>query len=321
MTFVTGEGATSYVEAAPGINSKEIAMNDLILPAEPVRLTYECFTKRAASGLEFVVKALITPEVAAMILENNNVRNRKPRRSNVRFLAEQASSGRMIYNAEAIVIGIDGNVNNGQHRLMAAVKSNTAIVVLLVFGVPVEAFVTYDTGSVRGGADVLSIEGKANAERLAAALRHVDNFVKGRMGAEAPAGGLRKDNAYVIELAAKYPGLEESVARCTSFPSRITRPSLAAGLHYLFSQKDAAAANSFVDIVLHGLRVGELYDHNMAENAVQLREWLMKNNDMQRRPTPTVVANVWIKAWNSYRGRSVRKLLNFKSTEKQVEIV
>lgn len=284
-------------------------------------LSYDDISDLATCGKHCVVLARIEPDVARAVLANNNARNRQTRGRNIKFLKEQIGSGRFVYNGETIVFGDDGNLNNGQHRLIACGESENAIDALLVFGVPADRFVTYDQGASRSGADVLSIEGQQNCGRLAAALRHIDNFGRGKIGDHNGAdNNKRMDNAYVLELLSKHPGIELSVSRCSHFP-RTTRPSLAAALHYLFSKVDAVATEEFFNIVEHGIVLERQYDKCLAESAVNLREWLHRNVMSHKKSSPKVVANVWIKAWNGYRKGKVPKVLMFKDTEEQVEIL
>jgi len=295
----------------------------LVEPQELVSavLSYEEIVELATCGKHFALRVVVEPDVARQILENNNARNRGVRIRNVKFLTQQIDADRFVYNGESVVWGDDGNLNNGQHRMRSCMEANKAIEVLMVFGIPAETFATYDQVAPRSGSDVLSIDKKQNCGRLAAALRHLDNFSRGRIGDHnSKDTNKRMDNAYVLELFQKYPCIEESVARCSCFP-RLTRPSLAAALHYLMSRIDTDAANQFFDIVQHGVNLSREYDLKIAESAMNLRAWLERNALSSRKQPQNVIANVWIKAWNGYRTGHVLKVLMFKSTEAQVEIV
>lgn len=295
----------------------------LVEPQELVSavLSYQELIDLATCGKHFALRVVVEPDVARQILENNNIRNRAVRVRNVKFLTQQIDADRFVYNGESVVWGDDGHLNNGQHRMRSCMEANKAIEVLIVFGIPAETFATYDQVAPRGGSDVLSIDKKANCGRLAAALRHLDNFSRGRIGDHNSKDcAKRMDNAYVLELLSRYPGIEESVAKCSSFP-RLTRPSLAAALHFMMSKVDSAAADEFFDIVQHGLTLSRDYHRHLAESATNLRAWLERNALSSRRQPQNVIANVWIKAWNGYRTGHVLKVLMFKSTEAQVEIV
>ena len=77
---------------------------------------------------------IITPEIASKYLEKNtnNYRNVLYRR--VDAYALEMKNGNWKNNGEAIVFGTDGVLKNGQHRLMACVKSNTPFETLVIRG-------------------------------------------------------------------------------------------------------------------------------------------------------------------------------------------
>lgn len=288
---------------------------------EAVSLSYEEIVELATCGKHFALRVIVEPSVAEKILEHNNARNRDLRIRNIKFLTQQIEADRFVYNGESVVWGDDGNLNNGQHRMKSCVEAGKAIEILMVFGIPAERFTTYDQVAPRGGSDVLSIENKQNCGRLAAALRHLDNFELGRLGSHNSKDcAKRVDNAYVLELMRRYPGIELSVAKYCNFP-KLTRPSLAAALHYLMSKVDAEAADEFFDIVQHGLGFDRQYEKTLAESAMNLRAWLERNALSSRKQPQHVIANVWIKAWNGYRTGHVLKVLMFKCTEDQLEIL
>lgn len=147
-----------------------------------ITMSYDGICDLATDGRVLIARAIITPEVARQLLDNNNTRNRSVRKSQMTFLVGQLTQGKFVFNGETIVFGDDGNINNGQHRLRSCVESAVEIDVLLCFGVPVDRFTTYDQSSRRTPGDVLSIKGHANAVKLSAALRHIDNYYAGGMG-------------------------------------------------------------------------------------------------------------------------------------------
>lgn len=283
--------------------------------AEP---TYHEIRHLAESGAHYAVRAMITPAVAQRILDECNARNRPVRRRQSDFLTAQMEEGRFVYNGESIVFATDRHLNNGQHRLIACVNSGVPIEVLLVFGVPPERFTTYDQQAVRGAADVLAIDSRTNCKCLAAALRHVANYEGGILGSNTGRSG-RKDNSFILDLAAKYPGIEESVNKFVKF--RWTTPSLAAALHYLMRRVDPASADAFFDVVDHGSEVRERYGRSLVLHANHLREWLVRNAMGNRRVPDTVTANVFIKAWNGHRTGAATKTLIFRGDEKPVKVI
>lgn len=259
-----------------------------------------------------VCRAMLTPEAAALLLKNHNFKNRGLKKHQKYFLQRQIEGGKFVYNGETIIVGDNGQILNGQHRLAACVASGKAIEVLMVFGVPEAAFVTLDQGARRGGSDVLAIEGHKNCSVLAGTLRQIDNYYKDAIGkarGTGPAGeDGRGDNSFTLRLLERYPGVEESVAAMKAI--RITPPSVASALHYLFSQVDDEQAKEFCEVVLNGYKPDTTYG-SAGRAAGMLREWLVRAATGSKTP-PWVIANVWIKAWNAGRTGELPKLLTWK---------
>ena len=284
-----------------------------VLDIEPCELTAEDVEDIITSDVQGVCLAILSPEAAALLLKNHNFKNRGLKKHQKQFLQSQIDSGKFVYNGETIIVGDNNQILNGQHRLAACVASGKSIDVLMVFGVPAAVFVTVDQGARRGGADVLSIEGHKNCTVLAGALRQIHNYYKDSIGkcyASGPGGKEgRGDNSFSLELLARYPGVEDSVCKMRSI--RMTQPSVACALHYLFSKIDAAAAEEFCDVVMNGYKLGHEYT-SAGEAAGMLREWLVRAATGSRKTHSWVVANVWIKAWNAGRDGTLPKVLNWK---------
>ena len=87
--------------------------------------------------------AEITPAYAAELLKQNT-NNRPVRPSHVRFLSEAMQRGEFLFNGDAIRISKDNVILDGQHRLLAVVKSNIALKVVVVRGLESEVFKTID---------------------------------------------------------------------------------------------------------------------------------------------------------------------------------
>ena len=281
-----------------------------IFDIKACKLTVEDIKDILASGEEGVCRAILSPESAEYLLRNHNYKNRGLKRHQRVFLQKQIDSGKFVYNGEAIVLGDDCQVMNGQHRLSACAAAKKSIEVLMVFGVPTSAFTTLDQGARRGAGDVLYIEGHKNCNTLAGALRQVDNYYKGALGMSHSKGGEgRGDNSFVLELIEKYPGVQESIGKMKGM--HLTPASVAVALHYLFSQVDEDDAEEFCRVVQNGYQLGNKY-RPIGQAASILREWLVRSKTGSKKTSPRVIANVWIKAWNAGRDGLVPKLLQWK---------
>jgi hypothetical protein len=113
---------------------------------------------------------VVTPEMAASWLEMN-VRNRKPRRGVVDKYARDMKSGRWQITGDAIRFDRNANLIDGQHRLMACVKSDASFSTLVIYGLPTEAQDVMDQGAVRRADDVLALHGWNNTTGITSACR------------------------------------------------------------------------------------------------------------------------------------------------------
>ena len=113
---------------------------------------------------------LVTPKIAQEFLITN-IANRAVNVSIVKAYASELSKGSFITNGDSIRFDINGNLIDGQHRLLAIIMSGVSANILLVYGLPVEAFKTIDCGKKRSAADILKIEGVDNSTNISAGIR------------------------------------------------------------------------------------------------------------------------------------------------------
>ena len=99
----------------------------------------------------------VTPELAKAMLQKNN-QNRGVSQQKVAAYAEDMQCGNWQMNGEAIVFDEHGNLKNGQHRLLAVIKANTTVKMLIVYGVNDDVMI-FDRGRGRTVADTLRISG------------------------------------------------------------------------------------------------------------------------------------------------------------------
>lgn len=117
-----------------------------------------------------ITKIRMTPEHALQILQMNS-ENRPVKPTHVATMARDMAAGRFQFNGDAIRVAKNGQLLDGQHRLMAAVKSGCAFDTILVTGLDAEARDTIDSGVKRLFSDRLAMNGFQNSTSLAAAAR------------------------------------------------------------------------------------------------------------------------------------------------------
>lgn len=119
----------------------------------------------------------VTPSLAENYLKFNPI-NRKVSLNNVNFLAKQMIEGLFIENGESIVFDKNNILRDGQHRLMAIIKSSKSYYIPVVKGVSSNSMATYDTGKNRSASDVLSIEGFKSSSTVSALIKQIDKYCK-----------------------------------------------------------------------------------------------------------------------------------------------
>lgn len=122
---------------------------------------------------------LITPEIASKMLENNNS-NRLLNTTVIDKYVEDLKNGEWFQNGEAIQIDENGNLLNGQHRLMAIVKSGLPFYFVIIRNIKKEDSKIYDRGRTRSVGDTLFMNGcdKRISRNAPAIARVYYNFEK-----------------------------------------------------------------------------------------------------------------------------------------------
>jgi len=88
---------------------------------------------------------LITPEYAQERL-NNNPNNRRMSPKHVNRYKRDILSGQFLTTHQGIAIDINGQLQDGQHRLQAIVETGISITMLVVTGLPQSSMAVIDTG-------------------------------------------------------------------------------------------------------------------------------------------------------------------------------
>src|SRR5258706_6744243 len=123
-------------------------------------------------------RVLVTPELAAKILEELNTNNRPLRSTRVTYWTTLIAKGHWRYTHQGIAFDTRGALQDGQHRLAAAVQEGHTLDINVSVGMPVDNFAFVDTGTTRSGGDTLAVAGKDNSNTLAAATKLLAIFNK-----------------------------------------------------------------------------------------------------------------------------------------------
>lgn len=98
----------------------------------------------------------ITPKIAGFYLAANRT-NRPIRRAWVKKLAEIIKDGEWEVTHQGIAFDIDGNLQDGQHRLHAIVESGVPVAMYVTTGASLKAFTVIDQGVKRSTGDILRV--------------------------------------------------------------------------------------------------------------------------------------------------------------------
>lgn len=266
----------------------------------------------------------VTPELAAQWLETmghdasggHRVQRRERKRKTEEFAAAM-SRGEWRLNFESIKFSVDParfgderqHLIDGQHRLRAIVMSGVTVPLVVGWGAPPRAEETVDTGTKRSVADMLVMNGKTDANNLAAALRWTFRYLRHR--------DMRphRDKETVQQLLAfleGHPGLEQavSVSHRTDVAIFGAPRSLVAALYYLTGMINPADRDAFFEGVASGVGL-ERTDPRWV-----LRQWCMRSVQIstgRKRPRTWLIGAVMIKAWNAWREGRVIENLGFKA--------
>lgn len=104
----------------------------------------------------------ITPSVASEYIRHNKF-NRPLNKRHLDFLSRQMKEGKWVLNGEPIVFDEDGNLSDGQHRLMACINADVGFYTVVTRGVEKDSFASFDQGKNRSYADIFSIAEIPNA--------------------------------------------------------------------------------------------------------------------------------------------------------------
>lgn len=128
-----------------------------------------------------ITRMYVTPEIAEKMLAVNT--NNRPLSKNIlTAYSRDLKAGKWTESTDAVAIGADNVLYNGQHRLTAIVQTGVAVWLLVATGVPPESRMTMDAGWKRSaGANYLMQTGEHNAQRLFETTTAIAVLVKNRL--------------------------------------------------------------------------------------------------------------------------------------------
>jgi hypothetical protein len=257
----------------------------------------------------------VTPSLASKIMEDHNKKNRKINKNNVRFLTKEIESNNWIPNGETISFDINGNVNNGQHRLLAIIKSGVSLDILIVTNLSLEAFKTIDTGALRSGSDVLSIEGVSNSTHIAAMVKFIFAFKIGKYSANRHHHRTLSNTElidYYYELG------DDKVYSSYQFynsvrdgGSSVITPTLISGFHFLLTEIDKEKGEEFLTMLTQGINLTKDSPITALRNKL-IKSRVDKNYKLTNEELLKNITYAWSKYLKNEKAKSLKLPANYE---------
>lgn len=253
----------------------------------------------------------MTPAWAVELLDRNT-RNRKISRANYNIICRALRNGEWMLNGEAIKIATDGQVLDGQHRLLACAETKVNFQTLLIENLPANTQDTMDTGKSRTLSDILSIRGETNATAVAALVkRHIlveryGNFAKAFVSTVGSGDAMTNHEALAwFEMngwVRKYATPGKRIAGFTPLSA-----SSAGMLLWAFETLDSSDSEWFWARVQDGAGLDE------GHPVLALRRTFKTvTDDVKGEVNQAYLAAITIKSWNAYRDGNQMQLLRYR---------
>lgn len=252
---------------------------------------------------------VVTPELAQELIRLND-NNRPVRTGVVERYSEDMKAGDWRFSGDNIRISNAAKLLDGQHRLLAIIKSKKAQTFNIQTGLEPEAFEVIDTGRGRSAADAVSVKGIQNATTVAGAAKIIKMFEEGHLtggNTHAKRAYRNADIVNFLETEANMPLLIEmaTAGNKWSYASKFLSPATYAAFGYLFGIKNREEAILFFDLLSTGENIGKSNYSMIYLLRKKFIDIATSNMEME------VVAKyaLIIKAWNAYiKGKEIGQL-------------
>lgn len=247
----------------------------------------------------------VKPEMARIIIERFNNGNRPVTAEKVKeySAAMLADDWKMV--GDTVTFSDAGDVFDGQHRLLASIRTGTPFVSLFYFDVDESLFWYKDGGKSRSASDGLSMMGWTNTNRVAAIARWLElyrtNVVKSRKT-------YAKHHIRDIVEASDKDRLRSATVMSERVYYADRTPSGPAGmLYYYAKEKNPALADIFFEAWVSGRFPASVRGLEKALTYIH-----RKKNDQSGRIHDVEQAAILIIAWNLATQRRAGSLQDFQ---------
>lgn len=253
---------------------------------------------------------IITPEIAAELLERNT-ENRNPKRRAIANYARDMLASEWNPDASDIKVARDGTLLDGQNRLMACVEAGVPFPTLLRTGIDKDAREHVDQGVKRTAGDALKMAGVQDANVVAGAINIRERYRKsleqhGGRQVMTYARGLRVSmtHAEVLDYIDQHPSVQALLRlghRVHKEGPGVPRTVYVAALSW-FAESSEKLAREFAEAFIEGRREGTgdplvALDRYMAKtkSPAELRQ-KSKNRNLQHLGAFVMAWNAWVRS-------------------------
>lgn len=246
------------------------------------------------SGLTTEVMS-VSPAMAEKWL-GKNVRNRHVSQVRVGKYARSMRRGEWMLTGEAIKFAVNGDLIDGQHRLLAVIEAGKTIRLLVIRGLPSDAQDVLDTGAARTACDQLTIHGHANGAVLAAAAKLAILWETGRFYVNQNEKAV--SHREILNFAEGNHILALACGRATAISKGSDlKASVAGAAFYELMQVDGEAALEFFDRLADGVNLPA------SSPILALRNRLRALRDDKTRVDSQALMALVFRAWNAWRDK------------------
>ena len=264
-----------------------------------------------------IQKILITPSSAAAYLEAN-IKNRAVKQPTLlRYVSDMAAGRWKADTGEMIKISKTGVILDGQHRLMAVVKSKTNVYFHVITDLEDSVFDVLDTGSMRNGSDVFNINGVKYNSVLPAMIQLYEFLKTNRVAVRGTQKNNRHTNAVLLTLYNEDPLFWDNVAKKSYYWyaqfARVLNTHTIGGMYATFSDINQEDADNFMQQLCSGL--------NITNNTIGLlRNKIIQDRLSVKKMDIGTRNNLIIKTWNNFRKGTELTLLKFDADREATQI-
>lgn len=277
----------------------------------------------------------LDPVRAKDLLDNYNNRNRHMSKNHVMRYARDMAEGLWPFTGETIIIGEDGNVQDGQNRCQAIVDSGRSVPVLIVWNISKDAMAVIDQGKGRTVRDILRTSGSTAGQDISYAttvnsaarllmlgdqqlFKHADNHQRVALYVQKHLDVLVDASTWAKLTSADAPAIENRKYMALQRDRKSMAPSTLAALSLVMEARggDPREIRLFFEKVIGRIRADNDDEH---QSVTAVRYFFTHNTPLQSNkvsmPELMHLFHTVIVAYNKIQRRKVVALVKYSQSE------